>query len=1511
MMKKANRFLVVVVTVIAGFGGTHARGQANSWSDSGGGTKYWEQTNYWSLGVAPASTHSHIYITNTTTKIVRIDATTVSTAPGSLTISNLTLSGPASTVNNLDFRNSGTATPLRVLNGVTVNNGGTLSITNGALRVDGVSGGGFTLDGEMALRLGLVVTTNVTTRIGNAAGGSLTVQGGTWYAREVRLGEAMGTCGTLTVAGGTTLLSSDLVVGALTQGTGTVWVTGGELAATNGAVILSTSGGRGTVVVSNGVLRAGSLQVCASSGGVGTLTVAGGSLSVAGNLDIASPSGTTGYGFLYGGELVATNGATTIGYCGNGSLTVTGGTARLGAVTITYCAFSSGTLAISGGRVNATSIDTCFYKSAPTRILLSGGTLSVGGLVVVGGGGGTLCNASLVQSGGTLEFGELDIGRFGWASAQITNSTVTGGSLVLAAAGDSRGTWASSYATVTLSGDLTLSWNGSLSYAEATFDAGSLTVTNGTVLLCKGYEAGSADLRLNNLNATFRDLLIAESQSAIGTVNMTNSTVTVLGELTVGKWGLGYLNVHSGTLIATNATAYIAKGSSSTREGVAQMTVNNGTVRLRDLTCGYYNHQNNWGTLSVAGGTVHLGGDLIAGQYGRGAVNVSAGQLVVTNGTFYVSYENNFGRLDVSGGSVLANDLIVARSSTGNGTLTMSGGQINLRGGLGVCQFFGWGTVLLSGGILTATNAESNIGYYGYADMTISDSNTTQFADVYLGRDVFSPFPPGTGTLALNGGTCTTIGTMFVGNVGSGIVVATSGTLLASNGTGTAALDGRKGRGVLGGATVTVDKLNITSTSGQFLFNGGVLNSRATQITNAQPFAVGDGSSAVTFRLLGGTHAFANGLIVTNNAVLVGTGTVAGGLTNLALVSATNGELRLVGPVNGSGTFRADTGGSGATLTFGGGGTVNALYSTGQTVAVTGGNLTLASLYAQPGTLTVSGGALIANGGLTAGAAAGRTGTVWVTGGQLIVTNNDLRVGESGIGQLTVSNGTVQSRLFKLGYNAGSAGTLTIAGGTNVTSGELAMGYWLGSAGAIWLNGGALIVTNAPVFPVGSGVGQITVSNGVALLREVVIGTAGAGSARPCGTLTVAGGTVNLSSYLSAGETAVSTGLVNLAGGDLWVTNGAVILGNAGRGALTVAAGQARLSSLLVGNQNGSVGTLTVNGGTLYATNFVLGVDNGALGMVFASGGELRLTNATQSAVCDVRRGRLQLSSGTLTVDRLLLVNTGSFQFGDGRFDTGGTVASNGLDFIVGKGSPGPHLHLRGGVHSYQRALHILTAALVTGCGTIHGTVVNEGFFRPDCGTMAIHGSVTNLGGASIIASNGALIAFYNLVVNYGLINATGGSVVFYGGVENYGEIVLDKNGDADGDGMPNVWEEKNGLDPLDPTGNNGAAADIDGDGFSNLQEYWAGTDPTRAESYLHITALDCMGDNVRVSWHAGGGRTNYVQAVTGSGFTNSFNDVSAPLFIPDNGDVLTNWVDVGAGTNRPARFYRIRAPQP
>lgn len=82
------------------------------------------------------------------------------------------------------------------------------------------------------------------------------------------------------------------------------------------------------------------------------------------------------------------------------------------------------------------------------------------------------------------------------------------------------------------------------------------------------------------------------------------------------------------------------------------------------------------------------------------------------------------------------------------------------------------------------------------------------------------------------------------------------------------------------------------------------------------------------------------------------------------------------------------------------------------------------------------------------------------------------------------------------------------------------------------------------------------------------------------------------------------------------------------------------------------------------------------------------------------------------------------------------------------------------------------------------------------------------------------------------------------GSVTSSDALLVVQSVDADGDGMPDVWEETNGLDPAV----NDASLDPDQDGASNIEEYWAGTSPTNSASVFRIEVVDFL-DPARFSF--------------------------------------------------------------
>jgi hypothetical protein len=336
----------------------------------------------------------------------------------------------------------------------------------------------------------------------------------------------------------------------------------------------------------------------------------------------------------------------------------------------------------------------------------------------------------------------------------------------------------------------------------------------------------------------------------------------------------------------------------------------------------------------------------------------------------------------------------------------------------------------------------------------------------------------------------------------------------------------------------------------------------------------------------------------------------------------------------------------------------------------------------------------------------------------------------------------------------------------------------------VWLTNGTLSVTNANTFIGFVGHGQLTVSNGMTLLRN--LNMAGVG------TFTVAGGTNRLLLALDTAFSTVATSTVWVTGGELIVTNAFMMLPRNNVTRMSVSNATVKALQVLVGINSGTRGELTLAGGTTsVSSNMTVGkfsCDSTAIVNLVA--GNLFITNTAASAVLDLRGGTFTQNGGTLTVDNLVLTNA---------------------------------------------------------CGHFIKTV--------GIGTLVIKGT-----------------------------------------------IALADDLDADGDGMPNKFETDNLLFVFDPAD---AAQDKDGDGLSNLQEFLAGTSPTNSASFFGITAIAREANNIRVTWMTAAGKTNALERTAGvaGSFTNNFAGITNIVTTGTS----TNYVDIGAATNVPAFFYRVR----
>jgi hypothetical protein len=102
-----------------------------------------------------------------------------------------------------------------------------------------------------------------------------------------------------------------------------------------------------------------------------------------------------------------------------------------------------------------------------------------------------------------------------------------------------------------------------------------------------------------------------------------------------------------------------------------------------------------------------------------------------------------------------------------------------------------------------------------------------------------------------------------------------------------------------------------------------------------------------------------------------------------------------------------------------------------------------------------------------------------------------------------------------------------------------------------------------------------------------------------------------------------------------------------------------------------------------------------------------------------------------LTTDKLLINNSAAtFTFNNGLIRAKTMTVSNGLPFTVGDGINSATLELLGGTYTFADGLVISPNATVTGCGTVTGTIVNNGNYNNPCGpTPAISiASITKIG---------------------------------------------------------------------------------------------------------------------------------------------------------------------------------------
>jgi autotransporter-associated beta strand protein len=764
------------------------------------------------------------------------------------------------------------------------------------------------------------------------------------------------------------------------------------------------------------------------------------------------------------------------------------------------------------------------------------------------------------------------------------------------------------------------------------------------------------------------------------------------------------------------------------------------------------------------------------------------------------------------------------------------------------------------------------------------------------------------------------------------------GNLTISNGTLTIGGAGLLGGGSYSGAIADNGTLTCNSTAAQTL-SGMISGTGALNQNGSGPLTL---SAANTFggptTVNGGTLQLANSLALQNSTLNYNGGSVTfngitaatlGGLSgaqNLSLVNGAYAAVALtVGGNNTATTYSGALSGSGSSLTKNGTGTLT----------LTGSNSYTGTTTVNAGTLELPAGGVINGGALGGAGFLLDGGTLTSVGTTTFSALNNAFLESSGtasLGALTEPNS--DGLLIKITGGSFTASSLTLQRTAQFTTAPTATApIAAATTSGLYVNGAAANV-NLGTLTIGTGNSSDSVrvdAGTVVVTNEVLVGhtsntrweilQVNGGSFTVLDTVNGMvlsqnnGSTANNSElYLSGGTTTagkiafgVATDTVG-GNGFLIITNAALYLGGGGivqpnttgyASTISLLSGilgaAADWSSALPMQLNGTTFTFKAADASSVAHNISFsGVLSGTGNLVKSGSGTLSLSGT------NTYTGGTTISNGTLLVNNTSGTGTGT---GAVTVAVGATLGGTGMirgPVTIGGGatlSPGSG---SAGVLTISNNLVVNNAAVlqydlgassdlivVSSNLTVGGTlkVSNAGGFGAGTYTLFTYGKMLTYNGLSM----GTAPAGYNYSIDTGTVGQVKLGVTL--------ALTPFQQWQTNYFGCTNCPQADPNADPL-------------GKGMSNTNQFLAGINPTNSASALRIISLVEQGNDVVISWTTAGVRTNDVQATTGDangGYSNNFSDLSGPVIIPGVGDATTNYLDAGAATNSPSRYYRIR----
>ena len=699
----------------------------------------------------------------------------------------------------------------------------------------------------------------------------------------------------------------------------------------------------------------------------------------------------------------------------------------------------------------------------------------------------------------------------------------------------------------------------------------------------------------------------------------------------------------------------------------------------------YVGHLGSGNSLTITnGGAVNVGTDLIISAWDRSSnnvVNLTGGQLTVTNGTLFVDSTgaSGSGTLNVSGGTLLVKQL----------TTTDAGGVITFNGGTIQSQ----GTTINNG-------ADFSIGNTGGGANFIALGGTHSFQnDLYVGNA-----SAGNTLLVTNGATVVNLNGIIGSQSGASnnaVTVTGAGSQWYNGGDLYVGSNGANNHlTIADGGYVEVNPIAPTTT-----YIGYAAASSNNTVTVTGPTSVWNN----VCDLYVGYQGSGNALTIANRGNVINANGNIGYSSdnNTALVTGTNSAW------NNLGDLIVGYNGSGNALVISNGGLVLNVYDnyggmigftgTNNTVTVTGagsvwsnGGYLIAGYYGSSNALRIADGGTVVtgSGGYIGHQADANNNSVTVTGNNSVWNNSgDLYVGNGGSGNsLTIaSGGAVLNASGYIGYGSGASNNVVLVTGRNsiwTNSGDLCFGFYGFGNTLTITNGGTVYNANSSLgYFADANNNAVTVTGSNSVWNNS--GNLNVGLFGSSNTLTIAaGGIVNNAVGSIGAASSINNAVVVNGEGSVWNNSGNLSLGGDSYGnTLTIAnSGTVFNANGYIGNSEGnssSNNAVTVTGpGSVWSNRNDLAVGNSGAGnsLTIANGGQVynatgsigSTAGANSNIVTVTGAGSVWSNTSDLNVGKYGSDNTLTIANGGQVFDAIGSIgtsANNNAGTVTGSGS--------------------------------------------------------------------------------------------------------------------------------------------------------------------------------------------------------------------------------------------------